>query len=100
MNGTFQVKSQTNNVTFEYKTTTMIVQGGYNKDATTTTLQSVNGTCYRVDKDGNMGEFLGNFNGYARDDQNIKYSMSEMSRKDANEVWDAIDEIEPEITGK
>ena len=38
--------------------------------------------------------------GFARDGQEIKYSMSEMSRQDANLVWDAIDEIEPLITGE
>jgi hypothetical protein len=47
---------------------------------------------------GGQGEYIGNFNGYMRDGE-VKYSISEMSRKDANKVWDAIDEIEQNILG-
>jgi hypothetical protein len=33
-------------------------------------------------------------------DGEIRYSMSEMSRRDSNLVWDAIDGIEPYILGE
>jgi len=100
MTGTFEIKSQTNNSTFEYRTSQMIIQGGFAKDIQTGAVQTINGSCYRVGQDGSLGAFFGNFNGFARDGQEIKYSMSEMSRQDANQVWDAIDEIEPLITGE
>ena len=41
---------------------------------------------------------IGTFNGYMRDGE-VRYNMSEMSRRDSNKVWDAIDEIEQNITG-
>lgn len=99
MTGTFVIKTQTNNATYEYKAQNIIVQGAYVTEAASGNLQSINGSCYRVGQDGNVGAFFGNFNGFARDGETIKYSMSEMSRQDANLVWDAIDEIEPYITG-
>lgn len=97
--GQFTVKSQTSNTNYEYSNSTLIVQGSYAEDAITHTLQSCNGSCYRKDAQGNMGQYIGNFNGIVRDGV-IKYSMSEMSRQDANAVWDAIDEIEPYMTGE
>ena len=33
-------------------------------------------------------------------DGEVRYSLSEMSRKDSNKVWDAIDEIEPYVMGE
>ena len=100
MNGTFEVKTLTSNATYEYKASNIIVQGAYVKDANTGNVQSINGSCYRVGQDGSLGAFFGNFNGFARDGETIKYSMSEMSRQDANLVWDAIDEIEPYVMGE
>ena len=94
--GNFVIKNQMNNVNYEYSDSTIIVQGSYSKEATTDTLQSLNGNCYRKNEQGQQGEFFGNFNGYLRDGV-VKYSMSEMSRRDSNAVWDAIDEIEPHI---
>ena len=67
-------------------------------DATTSTLQNVSGSAYRLAQGGQRGEYVGNFNGYMRDGE-IRYTMSEMSRRDSNKVWDAIDEIEANIMG-
>lgn len=98
--GNFVVKNQTSNVQFEYSNNTMIVQGNYVKNATTGQLQTYTGQCYRKNQQGQQGEYFGNFSGFLRDgSQEIKYSMSEMSRRDSNAVWDAIDEIEPYVLG-
>ena len=94
--GTFNVISSTLNSQYEYKDANLFVNGNYSKDATTDTLQNVSGSCYRITPDGSQGDYVGNFNGYMRDGE-ILYSLSEMSRKDSNKVWDAIDEIEAEI---
>ena len=96
--GTFVIKSSTLNNQFEYSDESLIVVGNYAKDAQNDELQNVSGSCYR-NNGGEQGEYVGNFNGYMRDGE-IRYSMSEMSRKDSNKVWDAIDEIEANILGE
>ena len=96
--GTFTVTSSALNNSYEYKDNAVIVNGTYNIDNTTSTLQSVNGTVYQQNQDGEQGEYIGNFNGYMRDGV-IRYSLSEMSRQQSNLVWNAIDGIEPNITG-
>jgi hypothetical protein len=98
--GNFVVKNQMSNVQFEFTNSTMIVHGMYVKDATTNKFQSYTGQCYRKNAQGQQGEYFGNYNGYLRDGSSeVKYSMSEMSRRDSNLVWDAIDEIEPYVLG-
>jgi hypothetical protein len=97
--GTFEIKSQTNNAQYEYVNDVIIVQGNYQKNALNGDIQSINGTAYRKDQEGEMGEHIGSFNGYVRNGE-IRYSLSEMSRRDSNLVWDAIDEIEPHVTGE
>lgn len=96
---TFNVTSSSLNNQYEYADTNVTVNGNYVKDATTDTLQSVSGSVYNLPaQQGQQGEYIGNFNGYMRDGE-VKYSISEMSRRNANKVWDAIDEIEANITG-
>lgn len=97
MNGIFEIKSQTNNATYEYTDENLIVQGNFVKDGTTGDVQSISGSCYNKTEQG-QGAYIGNFNGYMRDGE-IRYTMSEMSRRDSNKVWDAIDEIEANIMG-
>lgn len=94
----FTVTSSTLNTQFNYKDV-IIVQGGYVKDATTNVLQSINGACYRINAQGGVGDYIGNFNGFPQADGSINYDLSQMSRADSNLVWDAIDAIEAEITG-
>lgn len=97
--GTFNIVSSTLNNQYEYANTNVTVNGNYVKDATTDTLQSVGGSVYNLPaQQGQQGEYIGNFNGYMRDGE-VKYSISEMSRRNASKVWDAIDEIEANITG-
>ena len=94
----FDVTSSTLNVSYKYSDDTVIVTGSYSKDATNDTLNNINGTVY-VNNAGEQGNFIGNFNGTMRGDE-IRYSLSEMSRADSNKVWDAIDNIEPYVLGE
>ncbi len=96
--GQFTIKEQTNSATYEYINDDIIVNGNYQKDGTTGELKNINGTCYD-NNDGEPGRYIGNFSGYMRDGE-VRYSISEMSRKDSNKVWDAIDEIEPYVMGE
>ncbi len=97
--GTFNIISSTLNNQYTYTDENLIVNGNYTNDAKTNALQSIAGTCYRALPEGGMGDFVGNFNGYIRDGE-IKYSVSEMSRKDSTLVWTAIGEIEPYVLGE
>ena len=97
--GTFTVTSSNLNNGYNYKDSAVIVTGSYNKDATTNTLQNVSGQVYRQNAQGEQGDYIGNFNGYMRDGE-VRYSISEMSRRNANMTWDAIDDIEAIITGE
>lgn len=94
---TFRITSSSLNNQYEYANEYVTVQGNYTKDATNDTLQNISGSVYNPAV-GGQGEYIGNFNGYMRDNE-IKYSISEMSRRNASKVWDAIDEIEANITG-
>lgn len=95
--GTFTITSSTLNNGYDFKNASVTVQGSYTKDATTDTLQNVSGQVYELAV-GGSGEYIGNFNGYMRDGE-VRYSLSEMSRRKSNMVWDAIDEIEMNIIG-
>ena len=95
---TFNITSSTLNSNYEYKNGVVIVTGGYSKNATTDTLQSISGSVYN-DNNGEQGDYIGNFNGYMREGE-ILYSLSEMSRRGSNKVWDAIDEIEVYVLGE
>lgn len=95
--GTFNIVSSSLKNQYEYENSEVKVNGEYTLDAPTNALQSVNGSVYVLEQGGEQGAYIGNFNGYVRDGE-ILYSISEMSRRDANKVWDAIEEIEAEIT--
>lgn len=95
----FEVTSSVLNNQYSFRDDNLVVNGNYTKDAKTNALQSIAGTCYRALPEGGMGDFVGNFNGYMRDGE-IKYSVSEMSRKDSSLVWTAIGEIETYVLGE
>ena len=95
--GTFIITSSKLNNGYDFNNESVMVQGTYTKDATTDILQNVSGQVYELAV-GGRGEYIGNFNGYMRDGE-VRYSLSEMSRKNSNLVWNAIDEIELNIIG-
>lgn len=92
----FEITSSTLNSNYEFKNDYVVVKGNYAKDTRTNILVSISGSVYRITSQGEAGNYIGNFNGYMRDDE-IKYSLSEMSRQDSNLVWDAIDSIEAHV---
>lgn len=81
------------NKTYTLENENINVNGSYITDEQSGELQSVQGSCYRTNGDGSQGEYIGNFNGMMRNGE-VRYSLSEMSRRDSMMVWDAIDEIE------
>ena len=92
----FNIISSTLNTSYKYKDV-IIVQGNFVKDAVNGNLQSINGQCYRKNAQGEMGDYIGNFNGYPQPDGEITYDLSQMKRSDSNLVWDAIDDIESQV---
>ena len=90
---TFNITSSKLNKTFELENENIHVNGSYVTDEQTGELQSINGNCYRTQEG---GDYIGNFNGAMRNGE-LRYSLSEMSRRDSMMVWDAIDEIEQHI---
>lgn len=94
----FEITSSSLNNQYNFEDENVKVQGGYALNAQDNSLQSVSGSVYRNNA-GQQGEFIGNFNGTVRDGV-TRYTLSEMSRRDANLAWDAIDAIEAEITSQ
>jgi hypothetical protein len=92
----FNIISSTLNTSYNYKNT-IIVQGSYVRDEVSGNLQSINGSCYRINAQGEMGDYIGNFNGYPQSDGDITYDLSQMNRSDSELVWDAIDDIQNEV---
>jgi len=97
-NGTFTIQSKTENTQFKYENQDVIITGNSAKDIQNDTLQSIGGTAYVLNEQGEQGDYIGNFNGYNREGE-MKYSVSEMSRSASMKVWDAIDEIEAVVKG-
>ena len=95
MNGTLRVVAATENTQYEYKTQEILVYATLRKDVVSNEVREFSGQVYVLSGDV-QGDFIGSFNGYMRDGV-MKYSLSEMSRQQSNKVWDAIDDMEPEI---
>ena len=85
----------TENTQYEYKTQEIVVYATLRKDVVSNEVREFSGQVYVLSGDV-QGDFIGSFNGYMRDGV-MKYSLSEMSRQQSNKVWDAIDDMEPEI---
>ena len=95
--GTLTVTSSKLNSQYNYQNNDLFIIGGFDKDVVNNNaLMDLNGQVYR-NNNGQQGDYVGQFNGYMRDGA-MKYSISEMTRTDANKTWDAIDEIEAEVT--
>jgi hypothetical protein len=97
--GNYVVKSSQLNSSFAYDNAQVIVNGSFSKDAGSGDLISVHGDVY-TNNSGQQGTYIGNFNGTVNAQGEISYDLSAMSRQDSNKVWDAIDELEPYITGE
>ena len=93
----FKITATTKLTQYNYTDDKLIVNGAV--ESQQSEVININGTAFLKTAEGGQGEYIGNFNGYMRDGE-IRYSLSEMSRRDSNKVWDAIDEIEPYVTGQ
>ena len=90
---TFTITSSKVNKTFTLENENINITGSFVTDEQSGEVQTIQGTAYRG---GQGGAYIGNFNGQMRDGE-MRYSLSEMSRRDSMMVWDAIDEIEQHI---
>ena len=96
LNGTFTRIGSTVNQRYSYVAASIIVEGSYKTNGETGDIIDINSDCYR-NENGQKGLCFGNFNGYPSGNGDILYALSQMRRADSNLVWDAIDEIEPNI---
>jgi hypothetical protein len=97
--GNFVITSSSLNNQYTYNDESVSVSGAYSLDATNHAIQSINGQVYAANENGGQGEYIGSFNGYMRND-GVYYTLSEMPRRKANLVWNAIDAIEAAINGE
>lgn len=95
--GTLSIINSTLDISYEYRNESIVISGSYRKSNSTGVLQTFSGTVYRV-LDGDQTEYMGTFSGQARGGK-MCYSINEMPRADIRMVQDALDEIEPQITG-
>lgn len=97
--GNLTITSSKLNEQFNYQNEDLFVIGSGDKDASNdNALINLSGQVYR-NNEGQQGDYVGNFMGYMRYGV-MKYSISEMTRTDANKTWDAIDEIQDDLTGQ
>ena len=92
----FEVKSQSLTTQYEYTNDDVVVNGTYSSDKSETEVQGINGQVYRKPEGEGRGEYVGNFTGTMGTD-GMEYSLSKMTRRNTNLVWDAIDGIEANI---
>lgn len=97
--GNYVINSSQLNINFKYDNAQVIVIGSFSKDAGTGDVISVHGDVY-TNNSGQQGNYIGHYTGTTDGQGVINYDLSAMSRQDSNKVWDAIDEIEPYITGE
>ena len=95
--GTLTVKTRSLSTQADYvdATSGLTINVNYNEDATTSTLQSINGTIYKQ-PDNTYG---GNFNGQIQNGE-MEYNLSGVKSKDMAKVFGAIEDIEEQITGE
>ena len=92
----FVITSSKKDRTYIYESEDIKVNGTYQAEEETGMVLNITGACYRPITEPGKSDYIGNFNGAMRNGE-IKYSLSEMSRKDSVLVWNAIDEIEQNI---
>lgn len=90
----YQITSETTNTDYEFRNESVIVQGSFVKDTAKGTLQSISGSCF-LNNNGEVGRFLGSFNGYPRE-EGIKYTLSEIASQDAILASTAMADVEKE----
>lgn len=92
----FVVKSQSLTTQYEYTNDDVVVNGSFSSDKTEADVQGINGQVYRKPENEGRGDYVGNFTG-TMGSEGMEYSLSKMTRRNTNLVWDAIDGIEAHI---
>ena len=87
--GTLTTTSQSLNTQAEYTGDSLKINVSYTEDATTSTLQSLNGKIFHASDNTYAGNFNGSLNG-----TEIEYSLSGVKSKDFTIVISAIEDIE------
>ena len=95
--GTLTIKTRSLSTQAEYVNAEsgLTINVNYNEDATTSTLQSINGSIYKTE---NM-TYAGNFSGQPQGGE-MEYSISCVKSKDMAKVFAAIEDIEKLIEGE
>lgn len=96
---TFNITSSSLNNQYTFVNTSVSVSGAYSLNAEDDSIINISGQVYSVDQEGNVKDYIGQFNGYMRNGE-ICYTLSEMTHEKALIVWNAISEIEDAINGE
>lgn len=96
---TFNITSSTLNSNFTYENENLSINGSFQQDAKTDELQTISGTAYKPNGEGQQGTYVGNFNGRMVNGQ-MKYTISDMTIQDTMLVLNAINDIETYINGE
>ena len=94
--GKFNVINSELNNQFKFVNENLVIEGSFVKDAKTGVLRSISFAAYTAGEDETLGEYIGNVSGHPKDDE-VHYSLTDMTRSKSRLVWDAIDEIEANI---
>ena len=90
--GNLTVKEKSIKTKADYEDESLKIDVNITEDATTNTLQSLNGSIYHKDD----STYAGNFDGNLHDGE-IEYSMSSVKSKDMSAVINALADIESQI---
>lgn len=94
-NLTIKTRSLSTQADYVDATSGLTINVNYNEDATTSTLQSINGTIYKTE---NM-TYAGNYSGQLQVGE-MEYTINGVKSKDMAKVFAAIEDIEELIKGK
>lgn len=96
---TFNITGSALNSNFTYENESLSINGSFMQDAKTSDLQTISSTAYKQQGEGQQGLYVGNFNGRMVNDE-MKYTLSDMTKQDTLLVLNAINEIEQYIIGE
>lgn len=92
----FEIKSQNLTTQYEYENESVTVTGNYKSDKQETTVSGIDGQVFATAEGNGRGAYIGNFTGTIGS-EGMEYSLSKMTRRNTNLVWDAIDGIEARV---
>ncbi|MBQ3700836.1 MAG: hypothetical protein II886_13180 [Prevotella sp.] len=93
---TFSIQNEVINAQFTYENEDITASGSYTRNASDGSVTSIGGSVNKSDADGNS-VYLCSFSGGLRNGV-IKYTTSEITKEDYDDVWAAITDIENHVT--